>query len=576
MQSQKRNSRSYLLKHNSAASQGIRQIFSSKRKLSVASQTDTLPGFRELTLRPFECMSPEETKYFYSRTVHFLNSFHDYMNKTILNLVSKNDFKFPEVSNYYHIFNMIMKSTKRSTADIGIGDIINTTVIGVNTVDFNDLNDVIDKPRDIVGDVCSKKETEVVNCQYLNRNNVGDGPIEVIKFKNEENDIISNTIKDEMFQFDTERRIYWSRTRQVKSERDIRSGNKIITDTSEENVNCCRTFQSCINENIVLNTKEMEEISDSDEDEEKVITTRINSSLNLMEYTLKKLSARPCDDSSDEEAMDEFISPPVPEVICNYFNSPTLNQISHTPHKVNEMFKKISNDNTNSDECKYDNMYIKYISNQNLVDDGSFCENCKKHCTKKALCQNDDCTVYNNQKRWNADVTSSSDCLSSDEEFKNVFGNGYFHPVKESVKGTQYDSSIKEMPAEPVRSHPLELTERDRYFADEKMLKAIGLFTETGEIRPGILEILETEQKNPSQRPSKNVQFRTERKLDVEVRYNNKNINMDANKSDESISDKETYDVHKGESIRSSAVTVSSLISESDLTDMLPPINDIE
>lgn len=209
MQSQKKNSRSYLIKHNSTASQGIRQIFSNKRKLSVASQTDTLPSFCELTLQPFEYMTPEETKYCYSRTVHFLNSFHHHMNRTISNVVSKNDFQFPEVSNFYHIFDMIMKSSKRPTADKGIGNITNKTVIGVNTVEFNDLKDAnINKYNDIVGDnICTQKETEFINCQYLNRNNVGDGPIELIKIKNKENDIISNTIKDEMFQFDTERRI---------------------------------------------------------------------------------------------------------------------------------------------------------------------------------------------------------------------------------------------------------------------------------------------------------------------------------------------------------------------------------
>lgn len=75
--------------------------------------------------------------------------------------------------------------------------------------------------------------------------------------------------------------------------------------------------------------------------------------------------------------------------------------------------------------------------------------------------------------------------------------------------------------ASKEKSSPLKLTVRDMSRVNEKVLNTIGLFTERGDIRPGIIDILE-EQKRAKAKDARNKQFRSRRQWDLQVHLNPK------------------------------------------------------
>lgn len=63
------------------------------------------------------------------------------------------------------------------------------------------------------------------------------------------------------------------------------------------------------------------------------------------------------------------------------------------------------------------------------------------------------------------------------------------------------------------KRHPLELREKDLPHLSKQMLNAIGIFTENGDIKPAVLNILD-QQREKKPFDKKNQQFRLARKYD--------------------------------------------------------------
>ncbi|KAG5886750.1 hypothetical protein JTB14_019447 [Gonioctena quinquepunctata] len=66
------------------------------------------------------------------------------------------------------------------------------------------------------------------------------------------------------------------------------------------------------------------------------------------------------------------------------------------------------------------------------------------------------------------------------------------------------------------KSNPLRLTGRDMTKLNEKMLSTIGLFTERGDVRPGVIDILE-QHKNQKSKDTRNKLFRSKRQWDLQI-----------------------------------------------------------
>ncbi|XP_030752027.1 uncharacterized protein LOC115879378 [Sitophilus oryzae] len=566
MQSQKKNSGSYLTKHQSMVSQNVKQ--SNNRKLSVASQTESLPDFNELSLFKFEPTSMKENKEIYSKTLLFMNAFHDNMNKALeKNMVADEvvldaEFKIPEVPDYFKIFELLV--TQNRDQVIKKRQVNKVTSIPSSW-------EVEAKLEDTAGDgVSAGNEKKKSDVQLLYVNSVGDGPTDdTLKQTNENENLDKSEIKEVIddYQMTANSRTTLTPMRLVKSEKDVLSkSNNYTCNTLYEPLRITNTVQRSPNqfyeESISLNAEDLTHNNVQSIDHIEDDEIKINTNLNLMEYTYNKLGTKHKKVNS------------MPKTIFNYVNKKMLNQVSQSPQKVNEMFKRISGRNIRISSEDY--RLKRHIYHQDLMSHDSFCENCKENCTKEIIQEAGDYrAIANRDEDWNIEMGSSSDSGNlNDEEFENLNTNGYVLWTRQDNESqvkrplTEIDVAIK-----PAKFHPLELTEKDRSLIDKDMLKAIGLFTENGDIRPTVIGILEEKQRSVSQKPSKNVKFRTERKLDVQVRFNNKNLSANRNEADDSSSNPSTEELGIEGSIRSSVVTVSSSVSESDLTDMLPKVN---
>nr|CAH7719901.1 unnamed protein product [Callosobruchus chinensis] len=74
----------------------------------------------------------------------------------------------------------------------------------------------------------------------------------------------------------------------------------------------------------------------------------------------------------------------------------------------------------------------------------------------------------------------------------------------------------KSIATDTEKSHPLKLNDKDLPKLNEKILNAIGIFTERGDMRPGIIDVIEQHRLAKSN-DCRNKQFRVKRQWDIQI-----------------------------------------------------------
>ncbi|KAJ8915123.1 hypothetical protein NQ315_000375 [Exocentrus adspersus] len=196
--------------------------------------------------------------------------------------------------------------------------------------------------------------------------------------------------------------------------------------------------------------------------------------INLLEYAQKKLERQLAESRPVSPVVNVQSLPHHRQFLSNCISvRRSMNITPNTPHKVNDMFRKFSQENFRNAEAVL----------------GLECD-----------CRESD----------------EDSVILDDEEFEKINGRVDEHSEK---KQKRISSAGKE------KSNPLKLTVRDMTKVNEKMLSTIGLFTERGDVRPGVIDILE-EQKRAKAKDSRNKQFRSRRQWDLQIHLNPKeNLN---------------------------------------------------
>ncbi|VEN37998.1 unnamed protein product [Callosobruchus maculatus] len=110
-------------------------------------------------------------------------------------------------------------------------------------------------------------------------------------------------------------------------------------------------------------------------------------------------------------------------------------------------------------------------------------------------------------------VYSDSDSeIMDDEQFELASQFRYPLPRQEGV--TRHRK--KSIAAAAEKSHPLKLNNKDLPKLNEKILNAIGIFTERGDMRPGIIDVIEQHRLAKSN-DRRNKQFRVKRQWDIQI-----------------------------------------------------------
>ncbi|KAJ8938771.1 hypothetical protein NQ318_009126, partial [Aromia moschata] len=184
----------------------------------------------------------------------------------------------------------------------------------------------------------------------------------------------------------------------------------------------------------------------------------IQPQLNLLEYAQKKLERQMHEDSSRQ--LPQYVGD-----VVSSFAQPC------TPTRVTDMFQRISREGA-----------------ELAATNGEW-----------------------RQGYGSADGQSDGDSVIFDDEEFEKMNRAYF--MEKTVEQCRVSQEI---------SHPMKLAEKDMPKLNEKMLNTIGLFTERGDIRPGILDIMEKE-KQAKASDSRNKQFRAKRQWDLQFQLSPRN-----------------------------------------------------
>ncbi|CAH1984258.1 unnamed protein product [Acanthoscelides obtectus] len=120
----------------------------------------------------------------------------------------------------------------------------------------------------------------------------------------------------------------------------------------------------------------------------------------------------------------------------------------------------------------------------------------------------------NISKDQSVTVDSDSDSeIMDDEQFEMLSQCRYPESRSEAVL-TKHKKNCRATASE--KSHPLKLNSKDLPKLNEKILNAIGIFTEGGDIRPGIIDVIEQHRLAKSN-DRRNKQFRVKRQWDIQI-----------------------------------------------------------
>lgn len=489
----------------------------SKRKSSVSIQTDNLPGCGGLC--NFNAMPIDEIKEHYSNTLRFLNKCHEYINSILkgevptLKVQKLLQFRVPDVPNYFNVVEEFLAPSENHSSSIEISNKNPSFVMKKCEVENEDAEQVFFDFNQFI----------------QNEDFFIDSP-----------QMISGTSAPKLVETDEF---------QVPSPNEM----KMLSSTFEEILKTCNEFENksieyMLQHDIALLEPPMQQQEQTVRHMQIVDINTQPRGFNLLEYALKSrsrassnLSSR---SSSDQSLNTDHRKPEntLQEVFNNVKKSFTVLNAApqcHTPKRVNELFEKISRESLKHSEC--DNK-----SNSDKV------------------------------KREMENSSSESVILSDEEFYRRRLSNSetwgqpmvqsWCHINQQSTSRKYQPRKILPKQLEPekvpkyprLKSNPLTLNEKDRTKVDQKVLKTIGLFTEKGEIRPDVISLLEEKQNNKySQENAKNFKFRTEKQMNVEVRFNNHNMTMSDITSDES----------------SIGMSPTGTISDSDLLMNKPPEN---
>ncbi|XP_060522904.1 uncharacterized protein LOC132699929 isoform X2 [Cylas formicarius] len=207
--------------------------------------------------------------------------------------------------------------------------------------------------------------------------------------------------------------------------------------------------------------------------------------LNLMEYSMKKVPKDPPAQVVFENRLPKYVHPSTTN-----FNlkggpkqSKSLNGIqkAFSPKKINLMFHKISQENLHLGDRP---SYIENSVDSEMLNDVEY------------------------------EPTNDID---------NKCRTRYSFPnlLNKSMWEIEYDVKSR-----PTITHPLQLSEKDRSMVDENVLRTMGLYTKTGNLRPEVIEILQDTERSRILNDSRSKPFRTKRKLDVEIHFK-QDLNME-------------------------------------------------
>lgn len=462
-----------------------------KRKSSVSIQTDNLPGCGGLC--NFSAMPIDEIKEHYSNTLRFLNKCHEYINSILkgevptLKVQKLLEFRVPDVPNYFNVLEEFLAPSENHSSF-----------------------EISNKNPSFMVKQCEEKNEDA----------------EQVLFN------FNQFIQNEDFFIDPPQKISGTSAPKLVETDDVKvpSPNEIqmLSNTFEEILQTCNEFENksieyMLQHDIALLEPPIQQQQQTVKHMQIVDINHQPKGFNLLEYALKNRS-RASSDLSSRSSSNQSLNADTPgntlqEVFANVKKSFTVLNAApqcHSPKRVNELFEKISRESLKHSKCDDESKSDKI-----------------------------------NRKMENS---SSESIILSDEEFyRRRLSNSetWGQPMVQSwCQINQRSSSRKSQPRkippkqpEPekiskcprLKSNPLTLNEKDRTKVDQKVLKTIGLFTENGEIRPDVITLLEEKQNfKYTQDNAKNVKFRTEKQMNVEVRFNNHNMTMSDITSDES------------------------------------------
>ncbi|ENN71191.1 hypothetical protein HUJ04_007637 [Dendroctonus ponderosae] len=560
MQSQPRKSGLYFNHQSRSSVKFPSKPPSQIQKSSVSIQTDIF-----LSVCDLSAMSVDEIKEQYSNTLKFLNNCHEFINSVFrgqaasAHLIGERsfDFRAPEVPNYFSVLEVFLARTQTP----GSTDNEQTSKSEASSK-MNFSPKVEEEDEQILFDLkqfLPKLPNPPNNCEEVRRLAKSSAKILCVK-----------SSEDSKEDFHIQNPLSTSPSRLVRSGKDIIKPNgkdmKALSSTFREILKTCNEFENKSIEYLIKNDVPLNEPpiypkhtkkatsanpksgdqkptgANSQEENQHAKPNPLKTrpkGFNLLEYALRShrtpsqssSSAPSSPRLSNEPSLGtlglvpnrEFFLRAASNIYSNFQvtrqSMTVLNQAQcRSPKRVNEMFKKISRETIKSESNEDFTRFIEYDDSvQGWGDD------CEK------------------------DFSSCESVILNDEEFqkRNLKTTAAFSRQKLEYgrKGGRKDDKFWQgcfahASVDPedhlLKCNPLKLTDKDKSKANEKVLRTIGLFTEKGEIRPGVISILEEKQRQSlMQNRAKNVQFRTERKFDLEVRFNNQM--MDGVTSEESF-----------------------------------------
>ncbi|XP_050298727.1 uncharacterized protein LOC126737749 [Anthonomus grandis grandis] len=513
-----------------------------KQTSSVTIQTDNILT-EELCF--FENQPVEKIKENYEKCLLLINKIHEYINDVLSKCDKATGFLVPTVPDYFKIADFILKYNKvKQTQDLTNEqkaelDALKSQENAKNMFDSQQFS-----PISIIGDGPIQNK----QCQFLNEDATFFEKFPVshnINTLNKKPIALSQPIIN-LSEDNTKKPISTTFEEILKTCNEVK--NMSIENLLQNDVPLIEppTTKPDLKKYIKKHNLEQGDQSISDINKEKIDNT--DSSFNLFEYALKKCKPYQTNPSSpkipDIENNNNSIenNQDVPKNCVKVLND--SNQ-SRMPQKISEMFRKISRENIGKSTKTSDELQRIEVENQPRDNNRAFFQISTRTEHEGEIC------LCKNINLWKP---------------QSISPNNLNPNYKLDESQTNSETSIQNF----NMTNPLKLSDRDKARANAKALKDIGLFTEKGDMRPSVMNFIKNTQRSGFiQNDSRNMKFKSQRKFDLQVKFNNPNATSARTSSEKlgssgSINDLQNQDSDENISIYSSQNTVISTVSDSD------------